>query len=247
MSTILIIGGSWHLPIHYKKLIERLEGLGHRVICEPNPSNITELPTTKNIDDDVAFYKDLAAAEVAKGTRLTVLAHSWGGQIATASLSGFAPTSPNSGGITNIIFLAAFMPTEETWAITAATRGVFTPNIIVKDNNTLDWTDPIHCLYSDVPEDEAREAERLRSYFPVDAHVTDMRLDRVAWRDAPSSYILCENDQAVALNFQDAILNGAKEAGGEFKEYRLQSGHSPFISKVDDLVDIVTECVKAHP
>jgi pimeloyl-ACP methyl ester carboxylesterase len=60
-------------------------------------------------------------------------------------------------------------------------------------------------------------------------------LRAAAWHDRPSTYVVCERDQAIPLSAQEAM---ARRAGATV---RLDAGHSPFLSRPNDLVKLLTQ------
>jgi hypothetical protein len=53
------------------------------------------------------------------------------------------------------------------------------------------------------------------------------------WLKIPSSYLLCENDNAIPVQAQDGMIAYSKEkSGGRAFDHveRCESGHSPFLS-----------------
>lgn len=62
-----------------------------------------------------------------------------------------------------------------------------------------------------------------------------------AWRTIPSTYIFCELDNAIAPAMQESMIGGA---GLDFKDVlRLKAGHSPFLSRADELAMIISNLV----
>jgi hypothetical protein len=49
-----------------------------------------------------------------------------------------------------------------------------------------------------------------------------------AWRDIPSTYLQCENDQAIVIGMQERMVSAA---GGAFKTFKCGADHSPFQSE----------------
>jgi pimeloyl-ACP methyl ester carboxylesterase len=58
-------------------------------------------------------------------------------------------------------------------------------------------------------------------------------LHGTAWREVPTSYVVCEQDNAIPAFAQDAM---AARAG---TVHRLDSGHSPFLSRPDEVAELL--------
>lgn len=57
-----------------------------------------------------------------------------------------------------------------------------------------------------------------------------------AWRHLPTSYLVCTDDQAMPLRDQEAMIRAARAEGGVVHVSHVKSGHSPFLSKPDEVV-----------
>lgn len=114
-------------------------------------------------------------------------------------------------------------------------------------------------FYHDVPEEEAkvwlskyRETDHFSipncsySHWNFILALANSRLARLrphalstfcdkarsaAWKKIPSSYLVCEDDQAIPVQAQDGMIARAKELGGEIETERLFVSHSPYIVK----------------
>lgn len=48
-----------------------------------------------------------------------------------------------------------------------------------------------------------------------------------AWEDVPLTYLLCELDRAVPVDYQEGLVDSL---GASIRAVRLHAGHSPFLS-----------------
>ncbi|KAJ9416058.1 hypothetical protein FOXG_09538 [Fusarium oxysporum f. sp. lycopersici 4287] len=245
-NAVLLITGAWHVPEHYKKLIHELERHGIRVICERLPTNNNAVPPNKTIQDDIDFIKDIVSKEVAAGTHLTVIGHSWGGMLASAALASFA-VSPESkeGDVTDMIFIAAFVPSEND-SLAGLFGGKLPPALVPKSDGTLVPTDPIHLFYHDLPEEEAQWAKNTMVAHGTDVQYAPINCEKVAWHVVPLTYIICEEDQGLLSFLQEGMIEKVEEQGVIVQKYRLPSSHSPFLSMPKKLADIVLEVMNSR-
>ena len=65
------------------------------------------------------------------------------------------------------------------------------------------------------------------------------KLTRAAWRYIPSTYLICENDQAVPAQYQESFAAMAKA-----RVEKCSSGHSPHLSQPDMLVEMIHEAAQ---
>lgn len=63
------------------------------------------------------------------------------------------------------------------------------------------------------------------------------------YKHIPSTYVFCEKDAAIVLEAQKAVVARVEAVepvfGGGFKKVFLPSGHSPFLSMPDRIVEII--------
>jgi hypothetical protein len=83
------------------------------------------------------------------------------------------------------------------------------------------------------PKDTAEAIELLGTHpsGPLTVPVT-----YTAYREIPSTYIVCENDQALTVNFQERMI---AQGEGAFTVERCEEGHSPFMSNPGFIVDCI--------
>lgn len=244
-KAVLVVTGAWHVPAHYRKLTDLLEERGIRAICPCLPTNNNARPPNKTIFDDIALIRDIATSETAKGTQLTVLAHSYGGYISSAALSELAypiNEDPAKGGVTNIIYMSSFPPMEGQ-TLAELCGGAFPPFVRPQDDGSLDVDDPAHFFYNDLPDDEVKEALDKLVLHQVAAHLTDVGCRKAAWRVIPTSYLICEGDTALLAPFQEAIIGKIKEEGVEMRVFRCAGGHAAFLSVPGKVAEVVLEVV----
>jgi pimeloyl-ACP methyl ester carboxylesterase len=113
------------------------------------------VPPNKTIEDDIDFIRDVVFREVVVGMYLTVVGYLWGGMLASAALASFAVLLELSeGGVTDMIFIAAFIPLENDLLAGLFGRKLL-PVLVPQSDRTLMPTDPIHLFYYDLPEEKA--------------------------------------------------------------------------------------------
>jgi pimeloyl-ACP methyl ester carboxylesterase len=86
-------------------------------------------------------------------------------------------------------------------------------------------------FYDDCAADVAAEASRqLR---PQRMSALTERPAAVAWEERPSTYVVCEADQAVHPGLQRILARRTSA------QLHLRSGHSPFLSRPAELADLL--------
>jgi pimeloyl-ACP methyl ester carboxylesterase len=217
----VLVHGAWHGPWCWDAVAESLAGDGVAVHTVALPSVGEDPHALGDLYDDAAAVR---AAIDGVDDPVVLVAHSYGGAPVTEGAAGAA-------NVAHIVYVAAFMPDagesllgmvgghEPDWWITAPDGLTFTP------------ADPARLFYNDcAPEVAAAAAARIR---PQNKVTSSQPLRRVAWREFPTTYVLCERDQALPPAAQEAMSGRAGAVS------RLDCGHSPFLACPDDLVAII--------
>lgn len=104
-----------------------------------------------------------------------------------------------------------------------------------QDNGTLGLTNPDMHFYNDVSDPQAWVDKLV-------THPTDAQHDPVgseAWRTVPTSYIVCEKDQALPPALQMMMVGRVQQEGVEVCVETCSGSHSPFLSVPERVVEIV--------
>ncbi|HEV8623041.1 MAG TPA: alpha/beta fold hydrolase [Acidimicrobiia bacterium] len=223
--TVVLVHGAWHGSWCWAALIEQLEGLGF-------PSATVDLPSIDrggalgDLHDDAGAVRQ--AVDAIEGP-VVVVAHSYGGAPVTEGLVGAV-------NVAHLVYVSAFL-LDEGESILGAVGGV-EPLWwrISADGQTLEPDHPEHVFFADCPPDTVAAA--AASLRPQSRAAFTQTLRGAAWRDIPSTYVVCEQDNAIPAFAQEAM---AQRAG---TVQRLSSGHSPFLSQPDELAKIVRQTVE---
>jgi alpha-beta hydrolase superfamily lysophospholipase len=110
--TILIVGGGWHTPKSYFKLTKAFQDAGYEVHCPPHGSVTPNRPPVSGLKEDTADMRAYVDKLLQTGKRLVVIAHSYGGQVASNSLydQGIESRAARglSGGVAKLVYMCAF-------------------------------------------------------------------------------------------------------------------------------------------
>jgi hypothetical protein len=251
-EAVLLVTGAWHVPGHYRKLIDSLEARGIRTICPTLPTNNNAVPPNKTFEDDVQLIQDLAASEAAKGTRLTVVAHSYGGAVSTAALGELAfPVDGDSGtpkgGIVNLLYVTTCPPSEGQ-SMASMFGGALPPMFHPQPDGTLQMDNPEYYFYNDLPPDEAQQAVGMLVAHQVDAQFAPVSCapGMAAFRRIPTSYLICEGDTAMIPQFQEMAIERLRGEGVDVRVYRCSGGHNAFMSVPEQVTDVVLRVIKSR-
>jgi pimeloyl-ACP methyl ester carboxylesterase len=212
--TIVLIHGAWHGPWCWDKLRTALHTSG----WETTAPRLRSVPMSATqpaagLHDDVAALLD--QVDHIDGP-VALVAHSYAGMPAT-QIAALRPEK-----ISQLIYLAAYVPQAGDSLFDI--HGMAIPNDVTGTVPVPD--DPIAMFYADV--DRATASAAVARLKPQSLRSWTERVEYVDVR-LPTTYLLCENDQALPTPMQEAF------AAHTDRVERLDSGHSPFLSQPQEL------------
>jgi pimeloyl-ACP methyl ester carboxylesterase len=219
--TVVLVHGAWHGPWAWDEVERRLADEGLDVLTVDLPSVGEDSDADADLDDDAAAVR--AVIDSVDGP-VVVVAHSYGG----------APTTQGAAGADNvahIVYLTAFM-LDEGESLFGLVGGV-APDwwLVADDGETLLPDRPEEIFFNDVSEDATRAA--VEQLAPHRMAAFTAPVGAVAWRDVPTTYVICDRDNAIPVPAQEML------AGRADNVTRLDASHSPFLSQPDAVVGII--------
>ncbi|GAQ87851.1 hypothetical protein KFL_003820060 [Klebsormidium nitens] len=166
--------------------------------------------------------------------------HSYGGTVGTeavhATLGKCAREAEGkAGGVLRLVFLCAFV-VQEGASLLSLSKGEAPPYLIINEDGScvVQETACAQLFYNDVP--PAEQQHWISKLKPHPVVSMNNPVTYLAYKHHPASYIFCENDQAVPVEVQKMMVNGS---GVEMRTETLTSGHSPFLSMPEKLLEAV--------
>jgi pimeloyl-ACP methyl ester carboxylesterase len=219
VAAVVLVHGAWHGAWCWERVVRALEARGLRTI-------VPELPMT-SLGDDVAVVSD-AIRDQGDGP-LLVCGHSYGGVVITQAAA-------EAAGAAHLVYLAAFVPDRGESLGSLIVQGP--PTGLVSaivfgagDTSTIDPAKAPEVFYHDCTPEVARDAtRRLRAYG---AACFQTPVDRVAWREIASTYLLCADDRAIHPEAQRRM---AARTG---RVVQMPGSHSPFLAQPEQLADVI--------
>jgi pimeloyl-ACP methyl ester carboxylesterase len=222
LPSVLIVPGAWHKPDHFRGLIGELPDVDVHTV------------TLTSSGDDPATLRDMYAdAEVIAQTAaaidrpVVVVAHSYGGVPTTQGLS-------YARNVRQIVYVAAFQLGAGE-SLVSPNGGSLMPwaRLHHRDGNGdyVEAMTPMTVFYNDVDTGTARRAVCQLGYQSY----ASMRqpLTETAWETIPSTYVICEADNAIPVATQELIAARADAV------QRLGTSHSPFLSQPAALAGLI--------
>ncbi|KAH6868194.1 Alpha/beta hydrolase fold-1 [Alternaria rosae] len=236
---LILIPGAWHTPSAFLPLNTKLNALGYTTRARQLASvGSTDHPTT-DLSADIAIVRSMIDTAIgASGNDVVVIAHSWGGIVASSALVGFGKTEREAlgkkGGVVRCGYIAASMLPEGV-SLMDSMNHTFPPWCKISGPHVLPL-DP-YIFYSDLPLDE--QAYWFSQIQPHSLASAYAKTTGAAWKNIPSSYLVCEEDKSMPVIAQDKMIEVVRAEGAEVQVTRLACGHSPFLSRVQETVQWV--------
>ncbi|MFE9627684.1 alpha/beta fold hydrolase [Streptomyces sp. NPDC006527] len=212
--TLLLVHGAWHGGWCWSELQAALEAREFR-------TRTLDLPSAggrSGIAEDTSAVRDgLASID----GPVVVVAHSYGGIPVTQAIADM----PN---VSRVVYLAAFQ--LDIGESLIGFYGAPVPPETQEFEAVPD--DPRKVFYADVPPAEAAEA--IARLVPQSTKAFTDAVTVAGWHSIPSTYIICEQDQALPAQLQRKLAVRADDV------HSMESGHSPFLSMPEDLAGLLS-------
>ena len=186
-----------------------------------------DLPFT-GLHDDAAFLSNVL--DDADG-EVILVGHSYGGMVISNAAEG-------KNNVSHLVYLCAIL-LEEGMSMGASSDTSQESKIKIEvDENLLSTVKRdavIPAFYKDVDLQIAQDAINLLRPFPIDSVNVGVG---EAWRDHPTTYVLCRNDEAITPQTQREMSALADTV------VEWDCGHSPFFSDPDLVCDLLGRLAK---
>jgi pimeloyl-ACP methyl ester carboxylesterase len=234
MKTFILIHGSWHSSWNWHRLIPILEKTGHRAMAidlpgmgrDKTPIQEVRMETTvKKICDLINSIEE----------KVILVGHSKNGIM----ISQAAEYLPHK--IEKLVFLAAYLipngKTQREYSV-QDTNGWLKPFVTLHDElnaSTLQIEIYKEGLYHDCDDYISQLAKLLLSHESIESGITPLQLSDENFGRVPKVHIECTQDRAVTPFIQKKMYTETKCD----IVYRMDTSHSPFFSRPQELADIL--------
>ena len=235
-STIVLVHGAWHGAWCWDRVVPRLHQRGLDVVAVELPGHGADVRPFADLHGDADAVR--AALDLVAGDALLV-GHSYGGAVVTEA--GAHPA------VTRLVYLAAFaldrdescaatLPDDaEAQAISHAGRPDVGAAIVFAEDgtSTLAPDGAAECLYNECDPATVDWAVAHLGAQPM-LNLTQSPA-AIAWRDRPTTYVVCDHDQIVHPDLQRLMARRC----GQVETWPLD--HSPFLSDPARMATLLAE------
>ncbi|POS82580.1 hypothetical protein EPUL_006207, partial [Erysiphe pulchra] len=238
--SIIIVPGSWQQVTAFQDFVNILEreGFPTEAINLPSVGSVSAPPLPGLAEDIAAVQKSITQA-VEKSKEVILLCHSYGGLVGSNAAEGLdihtRSKQGKAGGIKKIIFLSAFViPSGKS--LFGLMGGQPLPWMDVNDDKISANKEMIVQIgFNDLSSEIATRASDEMTHSSASTFVTPSMYE--PWANGVScDYIFTTEDNAIPHPLQE---NMAKQLGPNANSVTLKSGHCPFLSIPDKLLEAI--------
>ncbi|KAI1489524.1 alpha/beta-hydrolase [Biscogniauxia mediterranea] len=249
--AVVICHGSYHTPAPYTPLVEALRSRGIEAHCpQLRSSDLSKMNVgdVNNPDfnlgppaggypqgeEDLKVVLGVLNPVVDRGKRVILLAHSSGGWVATEAArpelqAKHRKASGLPGGIIGILYMGAFIiPVGES------VHSFFQP----KDGSFV--TPPFMKFHKHGGAGLGTIAQKWAQTLTASPVLTT-KLTNDAYSNLPCAYLVLDRDLTLPREYQEGMAVAQGEKTGAFTMYHCSSGHSPHLSRTEEVVSTIQD------
>ncbi|KAK9853462.1 Alpha/beta hydrolase family-domain-containing protein [Penicillium brevicompactum] len=222
--SIVIVPGAWHRPAHFQGLIDDLAKVNYEAVGVTMPS-VDSSPPLPSWDQDAQAVRQVIMERLDSGKDVVVLAHSFGGIAMSEAAKGLGKKERAAqglqGGIIRLIYMCSMALPKGQSHIGQLTPQTPEEEELEKQRQELEAKfggmeitaegalklpkDNVHMiLYNRCDPKDIERAVELLGTFP--AGPLSVPVTYTAYREIPSTYIVCKNDFALRLPYQRRMI-----------------------------------------
>lgn len=241
--AVLIIHGGYFFASAWDDFRARLAKNGIESACPQLPSCGDKGTEKAGQPEDIAAVQTAARDLIGKGHRIVALAHSYGGVVACGALEDeLLAKDKQSSGIAHVVFLSAWIPQPgntlediiKKYGFLSKVELGFTEDGCAYSKNAAET------FFNDINETDKLQADELAAATTTHNWVANtLAVQGAPYKKIPSTYIQTTRDLSTELPLQKNMVNDMVHAGGSVQIVEIDSGHCPFLSKPEELLQIL--------
>jgi pimeloyl-ACP methyl ester carboxylesterase len=214
--SIVFAHGMWVTGSCFEKVISPLQAEGYEVMA-------AEYGLDTHATDVAAVIRTLGRVR----SPTILVGHSYGGTVITAA--------GMDDRVAGLVYIAALAPDENETSQSQQDQfsgtDVFS-HIEVADGRVWLLPSGIECFAGDLPEHDKRTL--WATHTPPAQDLFTQKLQGVAWRSKPSSYLVAKNDRTLNPELQRFVARRMRAT-----TYEVASSHVPMVSRPTAVLDVI--------
>lgn len=221
--TVILAHAAWADGSSWSRVIDRLRSAEQRAIAAP-------LPLTSLADDAAALVRVIERV----GGPVVLVGHAYSGAVIGAA---------RSDAVKALVYVNALVPAEGETVLDVFTRTAphaLAPRV-APDENGLIWLPEDAFAQAFAPQASQREQAVLAAVQrPISIACITAPVERPAWRDRPSWYLVAEEDRMISAENQRFM---AERIGATVAAFPLD--HCPMLGAPEQVAETILAAVRA--
>ncbi|KAK1140974.1 hypothetical protein N8T08_009720 [Aspergillus melleus] len=249
-TAIIIVHGAYFLPSAWDAFNDQLSQRGFTVLYPRLPTCSDLRPPRALLADDVAAVRAAATELIAANHKILILAHSYGGIVASEAITPdlyIGASKTLSKGISSIIYISPWLvpPGSSVPSVIEKYGFQCQVDLGVNEDGTVFAKNAPDSFYNDIPAEKAESLAKDNVTHNYGAAMGEMT--HAPWKDIPCMYVHCLKDLAIMMGLQKSMVKDVLESGGQLVTKEMDSGHCPFLSRANELIDLVVSVAEDSP
>jgi pimeloyl-ACP methyl ester carboxylesterase len=221
--TVILAHAAWADGSSWSRVIDRLRSAGQRAIAAP-------LPLTSLAEDAAALDRVIERA----GGPIVLVGHAYSGAVVGAA---------RSDAVKALVYVNALVPAEGETVLDVFTRTAPHPLApqVAPDEHGLIWLPEDAFAQAFAPQASQREQAVLAAVQrPISIACITVPVERPAWRDRPTWYLVAEEDRMISAENQRFM---AERIGATVAAFPLD--HCPMLGAPEQVAETILAAVRA--
>jgi hypothetical protein len=234
-NKVLLVHGAWHGSWCFNKIIPKISRLGLSVISKDLPGHGESKANLKPEKIRLKTYVDYIKETIKEEYNITLIGFSMGGIVISQVAEDLGKNK-----ISKLIYVSGFIP-DRCGSLIEEEKKSSNPSVALEvdidQNNSLisinDKNAIKNLFYNCCSNSDVDYAISNFQKQPLNPFLDKVSLGS-KFEEIPKVYVKCLKDNAIHVKDQERMINNNK-----CKVVELDTDHSPFFSKIDELVEII--------
>lgn len=234
MSTYVLVHGAWHGAWCWNEVVPGIEAAGHKVIVPELPGSGADLTPASEVSLD-AYANKLADVLDQQDEKVIMVGHSMGGLAITAA----AELRPEKIGA--LVYLSGFLPQsgQSLLSLEESNPNSSVPPALIPSADGITGTLKPELVrelfYHDCSDKDFEYAVAHHHAQALAPLATPVEISDENFGSVDRYYIWLKEDRAIHPDMQRQMF----EASPCKEVFEIESSHSPFYSKKEELIDVL--------